>query len=120
MHVLEIEGVWLFAARSMMDDSVLAQFQSTFFLGGEVAESRGPHPHYSLYKQKKDSEFTNQEKRRRKFLEEQVTKRRDCADLARKIAEGGDTWEDNDAMEEEDLNEVDGGEVVSRSVALYF
>ena len=92
-----------------MDDSVLAQFQSTFLIGGEVHENARPlHPHYTLYKAKGEA-YGNQEARRRLFLEEQQKRRRNYADHARRIAEGEISEEESDdgGMEEGGFDEVD-------------
>jgi len=91
-----------------MDDAVLAQFQSTFLIGGDVQDPRvHNHPHYALYKPKKEG-YANQESRRKKFLEEQKTRRRDFADHARRIAEGDEiTDESDEEMEGEGVDEVD-------------
>ena len=92
-----------------MDDAILAQFQSTFLLSGEVHDPSTPHPHYSLYKQKRDG-YASQEARRKKFLEEQQSKRRDFTDHARKIAVG-EIEEDSDGeMEEGAFDEVDSSD----------
>ena len=94
-----------------MDDSILAQFQSTFLVSGLVNDAhKAPHPHYALYKSKKD--YGSQEVRRERFLEEQRSRRRDFADLARKIAEGGEITDDSDGeMEEGSIDEVDAKKV---------
>ena len=93
-----------------MDDSLLAQFQSSL---GEIHDSFRPlHPHYTLYKAKGEG-YGNQEARRRRFLEEQQNRRRDYADHARQIAEGGDIMEedsDDGAMEEGGFDEVDAAQ----------
>lgn len=91
-----------------MDDTVLAQFQSTFLLGGEVNDPHTAHPHYSLYKAKKEG-YGSQEARRKRFLEEQKTRRRNFADHARKIAEGDELSDDSDGEMDEDggMDEVD-------------
>lgn len=93
-----------------MDDSILAQFQSTFLIGGKVTDPHTHHPHYSLYKSKKEG-YGSQETRRKKFLDDQRSRRRDFADHARKLAEGEevDVSDDSDAeMEEGDgVDEVD-------------
>lgn len=91
-----------------MDDSLLAEFQSTFLIGGEVSDSRGPHPHYSHYKSKKQS-YGDPEARRKKFLAEQQNKRRDFADHARRLAEGEELLvETDEEMDEgEEMDEVD-------------
>ena len=91
-----------------MDDSVLAQFQSTFLLSGQVNDPHTVHPHYTLYKAKKEG-YGSQEARRRRFLEEQKSRRRDFADHARRIAEGEELADDNDGEMDEggDMDEVD-------------
>ena len=93
-----------------MDDSLLAEFQSALFVSSEVLDTRTPHPHYTLYKQRREG-YGDQEVRRRKLLEEQKTRRRDFADHARKIVEGKG-WEEEeesggDRMEEGGFDEVD-------------
>ncbi len=96
-----------------MDDSVLAQFQATL---GEVHESARPlHPHYTLYKAKGDGTYANQEARRKLFLEEQQNRRSNYADLARKIAEGGEISDEEDEMEEGAYDEADVPEVMETS-----
>lgn len=104
-----------------MDDSVLAQFQSTFLIGGEVHENARPlHPHYTLYKARGEA-HGNQEARRRAFLEEQQQRRRNYADHARKIAEGDLSEEESeDGMEEGAFDEVDAPEAMETAkVVLY-
>ena len=93
-----------------MDDSVLAQFQSTFLVSGEVNDPYKAHPHHhSLYKFKKEG-YGSQEARRHQFMAAQQSRRRDFADLARRIAEGGEVSEESGGeMEEgEAVDEVDG------------
>ena len=80
-----------------MDDSVLAQFESSFLISSEVNDPQRIYPHYYSYKSKKKV-YTSQEERRAKFLEEQLSRRRNFADHARKIAEGGELSE----VEEDD------------------
>lgn len=92
---------------TQMDDTLLAEFQSTFLIGGEVLTTHGPHPHYTLYKQRGNG-FGSQELRRKKFLEEQKTRRRNYADYARRVVEG-DLLEEDDNMEEGAYDEVDQG-----------
>ena len=89
-----------------MDDKLLAEFQSTFLIGGDVMIAHGPLPHHTLYKQKRDG-FGNQEVRRKKFLEEQKAKRRDYADYVRRVVEGDLSEVDDDEMEEGAFDEVD-------------
>ena len=93
-----------------MDDSLLAEFQSTFLIGGDVVTgTHGPHPHYMLYKQRgAGGAFGSQEQRRKKFLEGQKARRRNYADYARSVVEG-DLSEDDDDMEEGAFDEVDKG-----------
>lgn len=104
------EGAWLVSKVQIckMDDSVLAQFQSTFLLSGQVNDPHTAHPHYALYKAKKDG-YGSQEARRKRFLEEQKTRRRNFADHARKIAEGGELSDDSDGEMDEgvSMDEVD-------------
>lgn len=90
-----------------MDDSLLAEFQSTFMIGGDVLTVQGPVPHYTLYKQK-GGVFGNQELRRKRLLEEQKTRRRNYADYARKVVEG-ELSEEEEEMEEGAFDEVDSG-----------
>ncbi len=91
-----------------MDDSLLAEFQSTFMIGGDVVtNTHGPHPHYALYKQRgAGGTFGNQEERRKKFLAEQKARRRNYADYARRVVEGDLS---DDDMEEGAYDEVDEG-----------
>lgn len=93
-----------------MDDAILAQFQSSFLVEkGEVNDTRAPHPHYShhsLYKSKGDG-YASQEGRRRKFLEDQQKRRRNFADLARKIADGSELSDESDGEMDEGADEVD-------------
>lgn len=98
-----------------MDDSVLEQFQSTFLLSGEVHDTFTPHPHYTLYKAKKEG-YGSQETRRRAFMDEQKSRRRDFADMARKIADGCEVSgeENEEEMEEGNVDEVDGKKVSGR------
>ena len=94
-----------------MDDSLLAEFQSTFMIGGDVVtNTHGPHPHYALYKQRgAGGAFGNQEERRKKFLKEQKARRRNYADYARRVVEGDLSGEEDDEMEEGAYDEVDKG-----------
>lgn len=94
-----------------MDDSLLAEFQSTFLIGGDVVtNTHGPHPHYTLYKQRgAGGAFGSQEERRKKFLEEQKARRRNYADYARRVVEGDLSGEEDDEMEEGAFDEVDKG-----------
>ena len=94
-----------------MDDSLLAEFQSTFMIGGDVlTNTHGPHPHYTLYKQRgADGGFGSQEQRRKKSLEEQKARRRNYADYARRIVEGDLSVVEDDEMEEGAFDEVDKG-----------
>lgn len=94
-----------------MDDSLLAEFQSTFLIGGDVvSNTHGPHPHYTLYKQRGvGGAFGSQEERRKKFLEEQKDRRRNYADYARRVVEGDLSGEEDDEMEEGAFDEVDKG-----------
>ena len=91
-----------------MDDSLLAEFQAAFSVSGEVNDIRAPHPHYTLYKQKRDG-FGDQEVRRKKLLEGQKARRRDCADYARRIAVG-ELLDDDEMEEGEDYDEVDAAD----------
>ncbi len=100
-----------------MDDSLLANFQSAFTVGGEVLDTWAPHPHYSLYKQKREG-YGNQEARRMKLLEEQRSRRKNYADLARRVVEGDGWKEEEDGMEEGGFDEVDAAMQV-RAVYLY-
>ncbi len=93
-----------------MDDSVLEQFQSTFLVSGDVHDTAKAHPHYGLYKAKREG-YGSQDARRRKFMEEQKSRRRNFADMARKIADGSDMSEEDNEEEMEDggeMDEVDG------------
>ena len=90
-----------------MDDALLAEFQSTFLIGGDVVTAHGPIPHRSLYKQRGDG-FGSQEARRKKFLEEQKVRRRNYADYARRVVEG-DLLEEDDEMEEGAFDDIDQG-----------
>lgn len=95
-----------------MDDSVLAQFQSTFLVSGEVNDPHKAHPHHSLYKFKKEG-YGSQEARRHQFMSAQQSRRRDFADLARRIADGGEVSGESDGEMEEGgeadvSDEVDG------------
>lgn len=87
-----------------MDDSLLAEFHAVFSVSGEANDPRAPHPHYALYKQRREG-YGDQEERRKQLLERQRLRRRDFADYVRRIAEG-EMWEE---MEEEDHDEVDMG-----------
>lgn len=98
-----------------MDDSLLAEFQSTFLIGGEVLTAHGPLPHHSLYKQKGGG-FGNQELRRKKFLEEQKVRRRNYADYARKVVEGDLSGEEDNEMEEGAFDEVDRADASDKKV----
>ena len=89
-----------------MDDSLLADFQSAFTVSGEVNDTRAPHPHYTLYKQRRDG-YGDQEARRRKLLAEQRSRRRDYADYARKIVEGVPLEEEMEEDEGGGFDEVD-------------
>ena len=90
-----------------MDDSLLAQFQSSFLAEkGEVNDTRAPHPHYALYKSKGEG-YASQEARRKKFLAEQQKRRRDFADLARRIADGSEISDESDGEMDEGVDEVD-------------
>ena len=103
-----------------MDDSLLAEFQSTFMIGGDVVtNTHGPHPHYTLYKQRgAGGTFGNQEERRKKFLEEQKARRKNYADYARRVVEGNLSDEEDDEMEEGAFDEVDEGtQAVSRAAS---
>ena len=97
--------------RETMDDSLLAEFQSTFMIGGDVVtNTHGPHPHYTLYKQRgAGGTFGNQEERRKKFLAEQKARRKNYADYARRVVEGNLSDEEDDEMEEGAFDEVDEG-----------
>ena len=88
-----------------MDDSLLADFHAVFSVSGEANDPHAPHPHYTLYKRRKEG-YGDQEDRRRKLLEKQRSRRKDFADYARKIARG-ETWEEE--MEEGSYDEVDTG-----------
>ena len=103
-----------------MDDSVLQQFQSTFLLSGEIHDTKTPHPHYSLYKPKREG-YGSQEARRKTFLEKQKSRRRDFADMARKIADGCEVSgeESEDEMEEGCKDEVDGTKVGVSSTLIW-
>ncbi len=97
-----------------MDDSLLAEFQSTFSVSDNFLDKWSPHPHPSLYKQKREG-YGSQGARRTKLLEEQKTRRRNYADYARRVV-AGETWEeDGEDMEEEGLDEVDAGNQVDLS-----
>ena len=98
-------------AQETMDDSLLAEFQSTFMIGGDVVtNTHGPHPHYALYKQRgAGGTFGNQEERRKKFLAEQKARRRNYADYARRVVEGDLSCEEDDEMEEGAFDEADEG-----------
>ena len=104
-------GVGNIREREAMDDTLLAEFQSTFMIGGDVVtNTHGPHPHYMLYKQRgAGGAFGNQEERRKKFLEEQKARRRNYADYARQVVEGDLSSEEEDEMEEGTYDEVDKG-----------
>lgn len=96
-----------------MDDSVLEQFQSTFLVSGDVHDTCKPHPHYTLYKAKREG-YGSQEARRKAFMEEQKSRRRDFADMARKIADGCEVSgeeSEGEMEEEEGVDEVDGKKV---------
>lgn len=93
-----------------MDDSVLELFQSKFLVTGEVHDPVIPHPHYTLYKAKREG-YGSQETRRKEFMEQQKARRRNFADLARKLADGSDVSEDDSGEEMEEgggVDEVDG------------
>ena len=97
-----------FYLSTVMDDSVLAKLQSTFLVGGDVHDTHTPHPHYALYKQRREG-YGNQETRRKKSLEIQRSRRRDFVDYARRIVEG-EVWEESGEggeMEEGGYDEVD-------------
>ena len=89
-----------------MDDSVLAKFQST--LGEFHASAKPLHYHSALYKSRGEG-YASQESRRKLFLQEQQNRRRNYADHARRIAEGGDISEEegDGEMEEGGFDEVD-------------
>lgn len=87
-----------------MDDALLAEFHAVFSVSGEANDPRAPHPHYTLYKQRREG-YGDQAERRRQLLEKQRLRRRDFADYARRIAEG-ETWEEEEKEEEGD-DEVD-------------
>ena len=94
-----------------MDDSLLAVFQGAFSVSGEINDTYAPHPHYNLYKQKREG-YGDQESRRRTILEEQKARRRDFSDYVRKVVDGEMLDEDEDEMEEGGgIDEVDSMEV---------
>lgn len=99
-----------------MDDSLPTEFQSAFSISGEVNNIRAPHPHYTLYKQKRDG-FADQEVRRRRLLEGQRARRRDYADYARRIAVG-EVIEEDEMDEGGGYDEVDANEVTQCCVTL--
>lgn len=86
-----------------MDDALLAEFHAVFSVSGEANDPRAPHPHYTLYKQRREG-YGDQAERRRQLLEKQRLRRRDFADYVRRIAEG-EMWEE----EEDGKDEVDTG-----------
>lgn len=91
-----------------MDDSLLAEFQSAFSVSCEVNDTHAPHPHYALYKQKREG-YGDQESRRKRLLADQRSRRNDLADYARRFAEG-ELWEEEmDDKDEgsEGFDEVD-------------
>lgn len=94
--------------KALMDDSLLAQFQSTFLVHDGVNDPHRTHPHYTLYKSKKEG-YGSQEARRKHFLEEQQNRRRNFADHARKLAEGDEISDDSggEMDEGEGMDEVD-------------
>jgi len=61
-----------------------------------------PHPHYTLYKQKREG-YGDQEARRKKLLRQQKSRRKDFTDYVRRIVDG-EGWEE---MEEEDVRGFD-------------
>ena len=90
-----------------MDDTILAEFQSTFLISGEVHDTHVQHPHYTLYKQKRDG-FADQAARRRKMLEDQKSRRKDYANYVRKIIDGDELEEfEMDKGDEDGFDEVD-------------
>ena len=105
-----------------MDDFLLAELQ-TFSVGGDINDTKAPHPHYALYKQKREG-YGDQEARRKKLLRQQKTRREDFTDYVRRIVDG-EGWEE---MEEEDVggfDEVDTAEdamqvCVTNCSAYYF
>ena len=97
-----------------MDDSLLAEFQSTFLIGGDIVTAHGPLPHHTLYKQKGGG-FGSQELRRKKYLEEQKLRRRNYADYARRMMEGElSGGEEEDEMEEGAFDEIDKGDAAKK------
>ena len=90
-----------------MDDSLLAELQS-FSVGTVVNDTKAPHPHYALYKQKREG-YGDQEARRKKLLREQKLRREDYADYVRRIVDK-ETWEEMEQEEEGGFDEVDKGD----------
>ena len=92
-----------------MDDSLLAELQS-FSVGTVINDTKAPHPHYALYKQKREG-YGDQEARRKKLLREQKLRREDYADYVRRIV-NKEAWEEMEEEEEEEggFDEVDKGD----------
>ena len=90
-----------------MDDSLLAELQS-FSVGTVINDTKAPHPHYALYKQKREG-YGDQEARRKKLLRQQKLRREDYADYVRRIV-NREAWEEMEEEEEGGFDEVDKGD----------
>ena len=86
-------------------ESVLELFQSKVLVSGEALDTSSTHPRYTLYKAKKEG-YGSQEARRRAFIEEQKSRKKNFADLARKLADGSEMSEEDDS--DEDMDECAG------------
>ena len=86
-----------------MDDSLLVSFS----VGTVINDTKAPHPHYVLYKQKREG-YGDQETRRKKLLREQKLRREDYADYVRRIV-NKEAWEEmeEEGEEERGFDEVD-------------
>lgn len=91
-----------------MDDSLLAELQS-FSVGTVINDTKAPHPHYALYKQKREG-YGDQEARRKKLLRQQKQRREDYADYVRRIV-NREAYEEMEEEEEEGggFDEIDKG-----------
>lgn len=93
---VDIDHASLLTTPFTMDD-ILSSFQGAFSVATNPLDPSGPYPRLTQYKFKREG-FADQEARRKKALQEQCLKRKNFADLSRRIVEG-DLLSD-DEMEE--------------------
>jgi len=86
-------------------ESVLELFQSKVLVSGEALDTVSPHPRYAFYKAKREG-YGSQEERRKDFIEKQKTRKKNFADLARKLADGSEMSEEDES--DEDMDEGGG------------